>query len=85
MILYRTIEVICLSFRKSRNLQIIAFYKFRIKNGNITMLIDKANPEVPEVVDVVCGFEVDEEGVSHWHSVPVLQFSVLQKHMDECN
>ena len=49
------------------------------------MLIDKVNLEVPAVVDVVCGFEVDEEGFSHWHSVPVLQFSVLQKHMDECN
>ena len=49
------------------------------------MLIDKVNLEVPAVVDVVCGFEVDEEGFSHWHSVPVLQFSVSQKHMDEWN
>ena len=84
MILYRS-ESWFAFVSKSRNLHIIAFYKFRIKKETIIMLIDKVNLEVPAVVDVVCGFEVDEEGISHWHSVPVLQFSVLQKHMDECN
>ena len=78
-------EIICLRFQKSRNLRIIAFYKFRIKRENTKMLKDKVNPEVPESVVVGCGFEVDEEGFSQLHSVPVLQFSVLQKHMDECN
>ena len=79
--------MICLRFQKSRNLRLIAYYKFQIKKETTKILKVKVNPEVPESDDVVvgCGFEVDEEGFSQLHSVPVLQFSVLQKHMDECN
>ena len=41
-------EMICLRFQKSRNLRLIAYYKFRIKKETTKMLKDKVNPEVPE-------------------------------------
>ena len=53
-------------------------------NANTIIPKEKVSPEAPAGVDVVGGL-VDVWSLPQSHFVIVLQFSVLQKHIEECS